>query len=90
MNFDINWSKEQLLNFLKGNGQNIKLGDVFFSNIIKEEIDGEVFSLLSKRQNVHCICFRIIHKGMDLHLLIQMTIQSHILVLTQQIQTVLV
>ena len=49
MNFDINWSKEQLLNFLKGNGQNIKLGDVFFSNIIKEEIDGEVFSLLSKK-----------------------------------------
>ena len=49
MNFDINWSKEQLLDFMKGNDKNIKLGDAFASNIIAEEIDGEVFPLLSKK-----------------------------------------
>ena len=34
---------------MKGNDKNIKLGDAFVSNIIAEEIDGEVFPLLSKK-----------------------------------------
>ena len=49
MDIDINWSKEQLLNFLKLNNNNIKLGETFLSNILKEEIDGEVFPLLTKK-----------------------------------------
>ena len=49
MDIDINWSKEQLSNFLKETYKNIKFGETFLSNLLKEEIDGEVFPLLTKK-----------------------------------------